>query len=227
MRKRWLIGTVALVVAAGCGKSEQEKQAEKLKEAAAQVSAGAQQAAAGAQQAAGGAQQGAQQLAKGLEQFAKGLAQMGQGAANATVIDFEVLKTLIPELPGWTRGDVKGEQVSMGVKMSKARTSYQKGDSSMTLEIVDTSFNQLLLAPMTVFMAAGYEERSDDGYTRSISLAGAPGFEKWRKQGKDGEVNLLVANRFMVTAEGNNIENIDVLKKAVQTVDLNKLAGMK
>ena len=227
MRKRWLIGTVALVVAAGCGKSEAERQAEKLKEASAQVAAGAQQAAAGAQQAATGAQQGAQQLAQGLEQFAKGLAAIGQGSANATVIDFEQLKTLIPELPGWTRGDVRGEQVSIGAKMSKAHATYEKGDSSIKLDIVDTSFNQLFLAPLTMFMAVGYEERSDDGYTKSMTLAGSPGFEKWRKQGKDGEVNLLVAKRFMVSAEGNNVESIEVLRKAVQTVDLNKLAGMK
>jgi hypothetical protein len=171
MRKRWLIGTVALVVAAGCGKSEQEKQAEKIKEAAAQVAAGAQQAAAGAQQATGGAQQGAQQLAKGLEQFAKGLAQMGQGSANTTVIDFEVLKSLMPEIPGWTRGDVKGEQVSMGMKMSKARANYQKGDSTVRLEIVDTSFNQLFLAPLTMFMAAGLIYTAL-GHDRIAGLAG-------------------------------------------------------
>jgi hypothetical protein len=226
MRKRFLIA-VALVAAVGCGKSEAEKQAEKTQEAARQVAQGAEQAAAGAKQAAQGAQQGGQQLAKGLEQFAKGLAQMAQSSSNATVIDFEVLKTMVPEISGWTRSDLRGEQISMGAKMSKAGARFEKGDSSFKLEILDSSFNQLFLAPMSMFMAIGYEERSDDGYTKAMTLAGSPGYEKWRKEGKDGEVAILVANRFLVNADGNNVENIEVLRKAVQAVDLNKLAGMK
>ena len=226
MRHTLLVSAVALVAAVGCGKSEQQKQAEQAKAAADQIAKGAEQAAAGAQQAAQGAQQGAQAFAKGLEQFAKGLSQMGQ-AANATVVDYEVLKTMVPEISGWTRGEVRGEQISMGAKVSKASARYEKGDASFTLEITDSSFNQLFLMPLTMFMAAGYEERSDDGYTRSLTLAGSPGFEKWRKQGNDGEVTVVVANRFVVNADGNNVENIDVLKKAVQAVDLGKLAGMK
>ena len=110
---------------------------------------------------------------------------------------------------------------------SKASARYEKGDSSFTLEIVDSSFNQLVLAPMTVFMAVGHEERSDDGYSRAITLAGSPGFEKWRKNGSDGEVGVLIAGRFVVNADGNHVENIDVLKNAVQAVDLDKLARMK
>ena len=80
---------------------------------------------------------------------------------------------------------------------------------------------------MTVFMTVGHEERSDDGYSRAITLAGSPGFEKWRKNGSDGEVGVLIAGRFVVNADGNHVENIDVLKNAVQAVDLNKLARMK
>ena len=51
--------------------------------------------------------------------------------------------------------------------------------------------------------------------------------EKWQNASKDGEVTVVVANRFIVQADGNNVENIDVVRKAVTAVDLNKLAGMK
>ena len=115
----------------------------------------------------------------------------------------------------------------MGGKISKASARYEKGESSLTLEIIDSSFNQLFLAPMTMFMAVGYEERSDDGYTKAVTLAGSPGFEKWRTRRNDGKVGVIVSNRFVVSADGNNVENIDVLKKAVQAVDLGKLATMK
>jgi hypothetical protein len=115
----------------------------------------------------------------------------------------------------------------MPFKISKAGARYEKGDSSIKLDITDSSFNQLLLAPLSMFMAMGFEEKSDDGFTKAVKIAGLPGFEKWQNAGKDGEVTVVVANRFIVQADGNNVENLDVVRKVVTAVDLNKLAGMK
>ena len=226
MGRRLVVVFVAIAAMAGCGKSEQQKQAEQIAEAAKQVTAGAEQAAKGVQQAAQGTTaQASDQIAQGLSQFAKGLGQMAQSSAPA--VDYERLKELIPEISGWTRSNVRGEQVTIPFKMSKAQARYEKGDSSITLEITDSSFNQLILAPLSMFMAMGFEEKSDDGYTKATKISGLPGFEKWQHAGKDGEVTAIVANRFIVNADGNNVENIDVIRKIVQTVDLNKLAGMK
>lgn len=225
MRRGLIISVVAIVAAAGCGKSEQEKQAEQTKKAAEQIAQGAQQAAAGAQQAAQGAQQGSQQVAQGLEAFAKGLAQMGQSQGPS--IDFEVLKGLLPEIPGWTRSSPRGEQTTMPFKISKASARYQKDESTINIEILDSSLNQLILAPFTMFMTMGFEERSDDGFKRATKIGGSPAFEEWKTQSKDGEISVVVGNRFIVSVKGDNIENIEVVRKAVQAVDLNKLAGTK
>ena len=225
MVRRLVVVFVAIAAMAGCGKSEQQKQAEQIAEAAKQVTAGAEQAAKGAQAAAQGAATASDQLAQGLSQFAKGLGQMAQSSAPA--VDYEKLKGLIPEIAGWTRSAPRGEQVTAPFKMSKAEARYEKGGSSIKLEIADSSFNQLILAPLSMFMAMGFEEKSDDGYTKATKISGLPGFEKWQHAGKDGEVTVVVANRFIVNADGNNVENIDIVRKAVQAVDLSKLAGMK
>ena len=221
MRKT-LIAGILVLAATGCGTAEQQKQAEQLKKGADEAAKGAQQIAAAAQAASKDAQSG---MAAGVAQFAKGLQQMAQ--SGGPVIDFEHLKTLLPELPGYTRSTPRGEQITMPMKMSKAEARYEKEGSSIHIEITDSAFNQLILAPVSMMMAMGYEEKSDDGYTKAVTIAGSPAFEKWNKPGKDGEINVVVANRFIVTAKGNNVENIDVVRKAVQAVDLNKLAGMK
>ena len=221
MLRRLVAGFVAMAAMAAiaaCGKSEQQKQAEQMAEAAKQVAAGAEQAAKGVTAAS-------DQLAQGMAQFAKGLGQMAQSSAPA--VDYERLKELIPEISGWTRSAPRGEQVTMPFKISKAGARYEKGDSSIKLDITDSSFNQLLLAPLSMFMAMGFEEKSDDGFTKAVKIAGLPGFEKWQNAGKDGEVTVVVANRFIVQADGNNVENLDVVRKVVTAVDLNKLAGMK
>jgi hypothetical protein len=164
----------------------------------------------------------AAQAAQGMQQA---LQQMGQ--QTATAVDFEKLVALLPEVDGWTRGKPKGEQVSMGITMSNARVEYQKGEASIDLTITDSSFNQLVLSPFTMFLAQGYSERSSDGYSKSAPMGGNPGFEKWENEPKRGEVTVVVGNRFIVNAKGQNLENIDAARAVVQAVNLGTLAGLK
>jgi len=152
-----------------------------------------------------------------------GLAQMGQ--QQAKVVDYTVLKGMIPEFSGWTRSEPKGETVQMGVAISNAKAEYTKGDSSIDLEITDTAFMQALTMPFA--MIASYSQRSDDGFKQGATIAGNPGWEEWRKDGGYGEMNLLVGNRFVVSAKGNNLPSTEPVKQLVQAVDLAKLGTLK
>ena len=172
------------------------------------------------------AQQAADQMAKGMEQFAQGLQQMGQNK-TATAVDFEELIALLPEVDGWTRGKPRGEQVTMGVAISNAKASYTKDESSVDLEITDSSFNQLILAPFSMYLAAGFSERSTEGYKKGTTIGGHPGFESWQNDSRRAEVTAVVANRFVVQATGRNVDNAEAVKAFVQAVDFSKLAALK
>ena len=161
----------------------------------------------------------------GLADVGKALQQIGKQTAPA--VPFEQLVAMLPEQGGWTRSKPKGEQQSMGITMSRAHAEYEKGESSMELEIIDSSFNQLVLTPLSMYLAAGFNERSSDGYKKAAPLGGHPGFESWENDAKRGEVTVLVANRFIVHGTGRNVNNTDVVKSLVQAVDLGKLAGLK
>ncbi len=167
----------------------------------------------------------AAQAAQGMQQAAQAMQQMAGQTAKA--VDFEQLMAFLPEPAGWTRSKPKGEQVSMGVTMSKAEAEYQKGEASIDLDITDSSFNQLILSPFTMFLAQGYSERSSEGYSKSAPVAGNPGFEKWNNESKRGEVTVVIGNRFIVQATGRNVDNIEPVKALVQAVDFGKLAGLK
>lgn len=222
MTKRIAIAGLTLAVTAGCGGSSNDKAAE----AAAQVQQGAQQLQQGAEQMAKASGQSAEQMAQGLQQMAQGFQQMAQGAAKP--VAYEELKALVPEVSGWTRGEVRGEQQSMGgFSVSRAETRYRRDDSSIELEITDTALSQLLLAPMSMFLAAGYEERSDDGFKRSTKIGGHPGVEEWNVKSKRGEVTTLVANRFIVKGTGRDISDLAPVRELVSAVGLAKLAALK
>ena len=221
MKRVLMAGLVAVFVAA-CGKSAEQKQSE---DAAKSIQEGAKTMQQGADKMAKGVQDSSNQMAQGLQQMAQGFQQMAQGSAKS--VDYEQLKTLLPEVEGWTRSDVKGEQLTMPVSYSRAEARYQKDDGRIELEIVDTALSQMLLAPMAMFMQMGYSERSDDGFKRAAKIGGAPGMEEWNINSKHGEVTALVGNRFVVSGKGNDIASLDPVRKVVESVNFSKLAALK
>ena len=169
-----------------------------------------------------------QAAADAVSQMAQGLQQLAQNpSASAPAVDFEKLVAMMPELPGWTRETPTGEQVNMGVAISKAEARYTKDSASLTLEIADTALSQIVLAPLSMMLMANYSERSSSGYKKYAELGGHPGFESWEIEPKDGEVTVVVGKRFLVHAAGTGVPNIEAVRAAVQAVDLGKLAGLK
>ena len=162
-------------------------------------------------------------------QATPGAAGPGQQVAQsqAKPVDFEVLKGLLPEMSGWTRTRPRGEQMNTPFAISNAKAHYTMGASTMDIEITDSALNQMIFAPFAMFMASGYEERSDDGYKKAGTIAGSPGFESWEQDVTRGEVTVIVANRFVVQAKGRRVPSIDSVKKAVEAIDLKKLATLK
>ncbi|HMF59746.1 MAG TPA: hypothetical protein VK595_05220 [Vicinamibacterales bacterium] len=215
MRRAGILAIAALVAAGACGKSTEEKKEEQKEERAAKT-----------------AEAGAAEAAKGLEQMAKGLQAMAGGAAagNAQSVDpvsFRDMQALFPDFDGWEKGKPTGERMSSPFKFSQAEVRYTKGDSRLELKMVDSGFNQLLLTPYAMFLTAGYEKETSDGYEKSTKVNGQPGWEKWDSSGKDGELNALVGKRFLVQIEGRGIEDTKLLHELAGKIDMAKLSTLK
>jgi hypothetical protein len=220
-----MIAGLVAATAVGCGGGKTDD-ASKTAQSSPPAAAGqqAQQPGAAGQTAANPAQQAAQ----GAQQVAQGLQQMFGSQAQVKLIDSDALKTFLPDIAGYEKKNTKGEQMSMGVaSFSHVETHYEKGDSTITLEIQDTALSQVLLAPLSMFMAAGFSEKSDDGYKKSTTVAGSPGFEEWEKEGKHAEITAIVANRFVISGKGSEVESPDVVRKIVEAVNFAKLATLK
>lgn len=220
-----VFATVAMVA---CGKSEAQKQAE---EAAKQMEqAGKELAKAGEEMAKAGETAGGD-FAKAGQAFANAMQQMA-GAANGDQkpvdpVSFKELQTVLPTMSGWEMEKPTGEKMSSPVPFSKTEANYTKGDASVNVEITDSGFNRLVFAPFMMMMAAGYEKETESGYEKSSKIAGNPAFEKWNSEGKDGEITVLVASRFVVKFEGNGLTDIKDLQSFVTATNLSKLSGLK
>ena len=203
--------SLSMVVALGCGKSAEETRVEQAQQGVAQV------------------EKGAEAMAKGLEDLAKGL-QGAAGDPNQKPVDpvgFRDLQATFGDIGGWEKGKPTGERMTSPVNYSLARVSYTKGEAEIEEEISDSAFNQMLLAPLSMFLKAGYERETDDGYEKSTKVGEYPGWEKWNSKDKEGELHALVNNRFIVQVRGRNVDSPAVLQQAMASTDLKKLAGLK
>jgi hypothetical protein len=147
---------------------------------------------------------------------------------TATPVDFEILLAAIPDAPaGWTRSKPKGELIITGVAQSLAEADYDKGEATIHLEIADTAFDPLQLAPLSFSLAPTYSERTAGGYKRASPLGGSPGFEMWEADSNTAEVTIVVGGRIVVAAKGRGVENVNPVRTLVAAVDQGKLKAVK
>lgn len=221
MKPYWY--TAAVLAAActfvACGKSNEQKAAEELQKSSQEM-----------QKSAGDMQKGAEDMAKGLEAMARGLSGAAGGDPDVKPVDpvsFRDLQTVMPDVSGWEKANPTGERMTSPFSYSQASVTYKKGDAEIEQKIMDSGFNQLLFTPFTMFMAAGYEKETQDGFERSVNVGGNPGWEKWDKGSKNGELNVVVNKRFLVQVEGHGIDDIKTLHTVLDQTDLKKLASLK
>ena len=225
MRRMMSVVLVAAMFTGACGKSEEQKQAEQaaedLKKAAENVAKAAEQAGTAA------AAQGTTDMAKAMQGFANALSGTGADGKPVEPIAFQTLQTHLPQVPGWEMEEPEGERMTMPFPFSQVETKYKKGDARIDAKIVDTGFAQMLIAPWSMMLASGYSQESSRGYEKATTIGGQPAIEKWNKDSKNGELDVLVGKRFMVTIEGHDIDDMKQLKDFASNFNFGAIAAAK
>ena len=93
--------------------------------------------------------------------------------------------------------------------------------------LTDSGFQPLLVAPVEVFLSPGSDERSGGTVRTAVTLSGSPASETWTASARRGEVTVLVARRFIVTATGRAVAGLDPVRAAVRGVNVSRLAGLR
>lgn len=212
-----------LATSVACGKSEAEKQAEK----AAEDMKKAAEAVTQAQQQGGDTAKGMADMAKAMQGMAAAIGGGGADGKPVEPVATDVLKATLPSVSGWTMDPPEAERMTSPIAFSQVEATYKKGDAEVEMKIVDTGYAQMLIAPWSMFLASGYSRENSDGYEKSVSVGGNPGFEKWDSSSKRGELNIFAGKRFMVTVEGRDLADTKLLHEFASRVDFGKIAGLK
>lgn len=116
------------------------------------------------------------------------------------------------------------ETMGMGQMGSTAEGTYASGDKTFKLRLADMSALGAL-AGLGAAMGVEQSREDENGYERTQTVDGQMQTESWDKGSNSGKFGRMVANRFMIEAEGS-ADNIDQLKAAVASVDPDDLTDL-
>lgn len=174
--------------------------------------------------------------AEGLKNYAEGMKESAskreerRAKGDTISMPYADLQKMLPaNISGYTKeGDPKGETMNMvGMSFSTASQIYKSGDGEITVNIMDYNASSVAFGAATAMFATGLSVDNDQEHLGAIDLgiSGVKAWEDVKKKEKRSTVMAGVNDRFLVTAEGRNVEP-DAVKEAIKSVDFGKLSGM-
>ena len=146
------------------------------------------------------------------------------------VVDYHKLISLLPDAPnGWTAEEAEGSTSEIGgFTLTNVHRDYTKGSGknapTASISILDSAANPEYATATTA--AWNYNTDTLEGYSKSITIDGNPGFEAYETERKHGSVWLMVAKRYFVQVE-LMYQDPKELQQWLKRVDLKKLAEIK
>ena len=141
---------------------------------------------------------------------------------SAEPVSFRELLDYLPQAPqGWQALKPEGETNSFGsYGISQVSQVYTQEDKKMEVSIFDWAFNSALYTPF--LLSTEFSRESTSGYNKGIKINDVPGREEYDYIDREGSLNLLVNNRFLVRIDGKNIEDLE-LREWWQLMDYQSL----
>lgn len=146
------------------------------------------------------------------------------------VVDFTRLLPILPEpREGWTADKAEGSTEDLGeMKITNVHRDYQKGGApdapTTAISILDSASNPEYVESTTAAWDSNVTD--EEGYTKTLTIDGLPGFETFENDGKHGTLWLMVAKRYFLQIETSN-QDPKELREWLKLIDLKKLAEIK
>jgi len=167
-----------------------------------------------------------------MAQVGEGMKQMGEalsGSVQVEPVDFRKLKELLPEsIAAMRRVSSEGSRTSVvGVASSKAEAVYEDGKGGrITCEFTDVGTFTAVTALAFAWVNIEIDRDGDSGYERTVTTAGRKAYERYARASRTGELDMIVAGRFLVHLEATGVER-KAFQEAVARLDLARLEALR
>jgi len=142
-------------------------------------------------------------------------------------VNFRELLFFLVDLPGWVADDKpEGATIAYGeeYKVSQAQRSYSAGEKSLSVTVVDGAYVPMVYSNFQMYKT--FEMDTSEQYTKGTTFKGYPGVESYEYEPKTGFLMVMVADRFLVTLEGDPVDNLDELKEVAEHLPWSELAAL-
>ena len=145
-------------------------------------------------------------------------------------IDYQKLLPVLPDPPqGWVADKAEGSTEDVGgFRITNVHRDYHKGEGdkgpTAAISILDSVANPDYVNATTAAWNSNNE--TSEGYGKSVTIDGNPGFEAFEKESKHATLWVMIANRYFVQIELQD-QDPKELQEWVKRVDLKKLAAIK
>src|SRR2546429_797796 len=145
-------------------------------------------------------------------------------------VDYQKLLPILPDAQqGWTADTPEGSTEDVGgfTRTNVHRDSRKgEGDNVPTaaISILDSVANPDYVSATTA--AWNNTSETSEGYSKSVTIGGNPGFEAFEKDSKHAILWVMIANRYFLQIELQN-QDPKELQGWVKRVDLERLAALK
>ena len=145
-------------------------------------------------------------------------------------VDYQKLLPILPDAPqGWTADKPDGSTEDVGgFRLTNVHRDYRKGEGdnvpTAAISILDSVANPDYVSATTA--AWNNTSETSEGYNKSVTINGNPGFEAFEKDTKHATLWVMIANRYFLQIELQN-QDPKELQGWVKRVDLEKLAALK
>jgi hypothetical protein len=146
------------------------------------------------------------------------------------VVDYAKLVPILPEAPqGWTADKPEGSTEDVGgFRITNVHRDYRKGEGDKALTAAISILDSVANPDYVSATTAAWNSNSEtaEGYSKSVTIDGNPGFEAFEKESKHATLWVMVANRYFLQIELQN-QDPKELQEWIKRVDLKKLATIK
>src|SRR5437660_4856709 len=146
------------------------------------------------------------------------------------VADPAKLIPILPEAPsGWTAEKAEGSSEDVGgFKITNVHRDYHKGEGTGAPTAAISILDSVANPDYVQATSAAWNQNSEtpEGYSKSVTIDGNPGFEAYDKDQKQATLWVMVAKRYFVQIELQK-QDPKELQEWIKRVDLKKLAEIK
>ncbi len=146
------------------------------------------------------------------------------------VVDYQKLIPILPKAPeGWTADEPEGSTEDVGgFRITNVHRDYRKGEGDKAPTVAISVLDSVSNPDYVTATSASWNRNSEtpEGYSKSVTIDGHPGFEAYEKEQKHASLWVMIANRYFVQIELQN-QDPKELQEWIKRVDLKKLAGIK